>query len=128
MPAVPVLFMKPGTSLAGPGDVPIPAFVHADAEGQQLDFETELAFITSREARDVRPEDAHSYILGYASANDITARFHQARQTQWNFAKGFDKFCPIGPCIVAADAIGDVQNLAFEGKLNGESMQKDNTS
>jgi 2-keto-4-pentenoate hydratase/2-oxohepta-3-ene-1,7-dioic acid hydratase in catechol pathway len=60
--------MKPPTSLAGPGDIPIPKFVHEDRDeemgAEQLDFETELAFVVSKDARDIKPEQAKDYILG----------------------------------------------------------------
>jgi 2-keto-4-pentenoate hydratase/2-oxohepta-3-ene-1,7-dioic acid hydratase in catechol pathway len=68
IPTQPVLFMKPPTSLAGPGDIPIPKFVHEDRDEEmgpeQLDFETELAFVVSKDARDIKPEQAKDYILG----------------------------------------------------------------
>jgi 2-keto-4-pentenoate hydratase/2-oxohepta-3-ene-1,7-dioic acid hydratase in catechol pathway len=156
-PRTPVLFIKPPTSLAGPGDIPIPKFVHEDRDEEmgpeQLDFETELAFVVSKDARDITPEEAKDYILGsvsgrewyrgrrreleltllrdssprYTSANDITGRFHQFRQAQWNFAKGFDKFCPIGPVLVSPERVGNVCELDFKGCLNGTVMQHDNT-
>jgi hypothetical protein len=69
MPPVPVLFMKPCTALGGPGDIPIPKFVTEDAGDEatgpeQLDYETEMAFIVSKDAKDIKEEDADEYILG----------------------------------------------------------------
>lgn len=69
MPVFPVLFMKPDTALAGPGDIPIPKFVTEDpgdeASGsEQLDYETEMAFIVSKDAKNIKEEDADEYILG----------------------------------------------------------------
>jgi 2-keto-4-pentenoate hydratase/2-oxohepta-3-ene-1,7-dioic acid hydratase in catechol pathway len=66
---VPVLFMKPDTALAGPGDIPIPKFVtedkgDEDSGAEQLDYETEMAFIVSTDAKDIKEQDADKYILG----------------------------------------------------------------
>lgn len=153
MPQTPVLFVKPDTSLAGPGKLSVPKFVHSDEEGEQLDYETELAVILSQDAKDVQESEAYKYVLGYVflnefsamcfgllttmlsfyffsytSANDVSARFHQFRQAQWSFAKGFDSFAPIGPVLVHHRAIENINNLEFTGSLNSEVMQNDNTS
>jgi 2-keto-4-pentenoate hydratase/2-oxohepta-3-ene-1,7-dioic acid hydratase in catechol pathway len=55
--------------------------------------------------RDVAPQDAPAYILGYTCGNDVTARDLQNRDNQWTRAKGFDTFCPAGPWIVPAGEI-----------------------
>ncbi|KAM0755119.1 putative mitochondrion protein [Meredithblackwellia eburnea MCA 4105] len=132
MPKTPVLFMKGNQALTGPGAIPVPKFIHedkgSDEEGtEQLDYETELAVIISKDCKNVKKEDAYNYVLGYTCANDVTGRFHQGRQPQWNFAKGFDKFCPIGPVLVSHSAIGDPGKLSFKGSLNGEVKQESNT-
>lgn len=57
------MFMKPPHSLAGPGDLPVPRFVHSAAD-EQLDFETELAVIMARDARDMKPEEVMDNVLG----------------------------------------------------------------
>ncbi|KAM0791531.1 hypothetical protein ACM66B_005980 [Microbotryomycetes sp. NB124-2] len=131
MPVEPVIFMKPHTSLAGPGDVLVPRFVHDpepfQGSKEQLDYESELAFVVSKDAKNVKRQDALEYVLGYTSANDVTARFHQGRQPQWNFAKSFDGFCPIGPVLVSPSVIHDPNELEFTGSLNGELRQSSST-
>jgi 2-keto-4-pentenoate hydratase/2-oxohepta-3-ene-1,7-dioic acid hydratase in catechol pathway len=57
--------------------------------------------------------------------NDVTARDLQARDGQWTRAKGFDSFCPIGPCIVTDI---DPNGVDIETYLNGECKQSSNTS
>lgn len=59
-PEVPILFIKGRQALAGPGDLPVPAA----AQDDQLDYETELAVIIGKSCRDVKAEDALSYVLG----------------------------------------------------------------
>lgn len=63
IPDVPVMFMKPPHSLAGPGEIPIPKFVHSAAD-EQLDFETEMAAIMAKDVRDLKPEEVLDSVLG----------------------------------------------------------------
>ncbi|PWN89079.1 hypothetical protein FA10DRAFT_267684 [Acaromyces ingoldii] len=126
LPKVPVMFMKGPHALSGPGDLYVPKFVYA-AEKPQLDFEAELAVVISRDARDVPREQAMEYVLGFTSANDVTARLEQFKQSQWNFGKGIDNFCPLGPCLASPDSF-DPFSVESKGTLNGEVMQQGNTS
>ena len=64
-----------------------------------MDFEGELAVVIKKRCRNVPPERAREYILGYTCLNDVTARDLQARDGQPSRAKAFDTFCPVGPCI-----------------------------
>ena len=122
--AVAVYFSKRATWCQGDGD-PIPA--HADLT-QKLDFENELAVILGKDAVNVRPEDAASYIFGYSIINDVSARDLQTGHKQWYFGKGLDGFSPMGPCIVTADEIAFPPALDLYTTLNGEQKQKSNTS
>ena len=71
---------------------------------------------------------ADSKIVGYAVANDVTARDLQRREPQWTRAKGADGFCPWGPWITTADAVPDPQNLRITTHVNGELRQDSSTS
>jgi 2-keto-4-pentenoate hydratase/2-oxohepta-3-ene-1,7-dioic acid hydratase in catechol pathway len=73
----------------------------------------------------VSPENARDYILGYTCANDVTARDLQVKDVQYTRAKGFDTFCPIGPCIRTSIDPGD---LLVEAYLNGNRVQSSRTS
>jgi 2-keto-4-pentenoate hydratase/2-oxohepta-3-ene-1,7-dioic acid hydratase in catechol pathway len=120
VPEEPVIFLKPSTSVSGPGD-PIP---HPPMSGR-VDHEAELAVVIGRLARRVRAEDARQYVLGYTCGNDVTARDLQERDGQWTRAKGFDGFCPLGPWIETELDPGD---LAVECRVNGEVRQSARTS
>jgi 2-keto-4-pentenoate hydratase/2-oxohepta-3-ene-1,7-dioic acid hydratase in catechol pathway len=89
----PVLFLKPSTSVTGPGD----AIKYPVKLADRVDFEGELAVVIGRLCRQVPRERAEDVIFGYTCANDVTARDLQARDGQWTRAKGFDTFCPLGP-------------------------------
>jgi 2-keto-4-pentenoate hydratase/2-oxohepta-3-ene-1,7-dioic acid hydratase in catechol pathway len=119
IPAEPVLFLKPVSALCGPDD-PI---VHPP-QAERVDYEAELAIVMKKRCRHVPPERAREHVLGYTCLNDVTARDLQARDGQWARAKGFDSFCPVGPCI-ATDI--DPNGVDIESRLNGERRQASNT-
>ncbi|MCE9590043.1 MAG: fumarylacetoacetate hydrolase family protein [Planctomycetes bacterium] len=130
IPEAPVVFMKPTTALAAPGQVvKIP---HA-CPVPEVDYECELAVVLGREARNVSEADALKYVYGYTAANDVSARRWQKNNgTQWVRGKGFDTFCPLGPALVTAgpgaDEIADPQTLALKTVLNGQVMQSHTTA
>ncbi|VBB84483.1 Putative Fumarylacetoacetate hydrolase [Podospora comata] len=123
----PVLFTKPADALAGPNeDIP----VHPDAQSM-LDYEGELTVVVGKDAKNVPETDALKYVLGYTVGNDISARYFQLPETsggQFCYAKSFDKFCPIGPCIVSPSLIPDPQKLQLVTKVNGQVRQQTETS
>jgi 2-keto-4-pentenoate hydratase/2-oxohepta-3-ene-1,7-dioic acid hydratase in catechol pathway len=120
IPEEPILFMKPPTSLSGPGgNVVYPAMTH------QLDYEAELAVVLKKKARFVMEEEVDDVVLGYTCSNDITARDLQRKDGQWTRAKCFDTFAPLGP-YVETDL--DPGNLSIELFLNGERKQSSSTS
>ncbi len=120
-PPEPVIFLKPSTSVCGPGD---PIF-RPTAITDRVDYEGELAVVIGRLCNQVPAEQAGSVIFGYTCANDVTARDLQARDGQWTRAKGFDTFCPLGPWIETDLDPGD---LALTTELNGEVRQSSRTS
>ncbi len=121
IPAEPLIFMKPGTSVIGPDeDIVYPEM------SRQVDYEAELAVVIGKTARHVPETDFKDYVLGYTCINDVTARDLQKKDGQWTRAKGFDTFAPLGPWIETD--IADPNNLAVEGYINGERRQHSNTS
>ncbi len=91
---IPVLFLKPGTSLIGSGDP-----IRLPPQSEQVQHEAELAVVIGQRGRWIQPEDAMDHVYGYTIANDVTARDLQRADTQWTRGKGFDTFCPLGPWI-----------------------------
>jgi 2-keto-4-pentenoate hydratase/2-oxohepta-3-ene-1,7-dioic acid hydratase in catechol pathway len=120
VPEEPLLFLKPSTSVIGPGDpirlLPI---------SERVDYEGELAVVIGRLARDVRAEDAFQVILGYTCANDVTLRDLQHANDQWTRAKGFDGSCPLGPWI---ETSLDPNDVRVETRLNGDIRQAGQTA
>ncbi|GAA4746091.1 fumarylacetoacetate hydrolase family protein [Gordonia alkaliphila] len=119
-PVDPVIFLKPSTSIIGPG-VPIVR----PPSSERVDYEGELAVVIGRPCKDVKAAQAASVILGYTIANDVTARDQQKYDGQWTRGKGYDTFCPLGPWIETAL---DPADLAISTSLDGEVRQSSRTS
>jgi 2-keto-4-pentenoate hydratase/2-oxohepta-3-ene-1,7-dioic acid hydratase in catechol pathway len=119
-PTEPMMFLKPNTSVVGPGDA-----IMLPPQSELVSFEGELAVVIGSIAKNVAEADAASVIFGYTIANDVTARDLQKKDGQWSRAKGFDTFCPLGPVIetefeVAAQSIRTTVNgdLKQDGTLD----------
>jgi len=120
VPAEPLVFLKPNTSVVGPGDpIVLPAQSH------EVHHEGELAVVIGRLCKDVPVERVHEVVLGYTAANDVTARDLQRSDGQWWRAKGFDSACPLGPYLVT-DL--DPADLRVTTRLDGETVQDGRTS
>ena len=120
LPDEPLMFLKPNTSVIGPGD---PIFYPRQTEN--LHFEGELAVVIGRICRDVPAEKYADVVHGYTVGNDVTARDLQRKDGQFTRAKGFDSFCPLGPWI---ETELDVSDLHVQTFLNGEVRQDGRTS
>jgi len=119
LPAEPLVFLKPASSVIGPDDP-----IHLPAWAGRIEHEAEMAVVIGKTASRVSAADAMQYVLGVTCLNDVTARELQAKDVQYSRAKGFDTFAPIGPCI----AVGlDPSGLAIEGWVNGERRHNSNT-
>ena len=116
VPTEPMLFIKPNTSVIGPGDV-----IVRPTQSQNTHFEGELAVVIGRIAKNVKAADALDYVFGYTVANDVTARDLQRSDGQWARAKGFDTFCPVGPVIETEFAPADSEVIT---RVNGEVKQQ----
>jgi 2-keto-4-pentenoate hydratase/2-oxohepta-3-ene-1,7-dioic acid hydratase in catechol pathway len=120
LPAEPVIFLKPPTSVVGHGaEIRIPNGLDS------VDYEAELAVVIGRRTHNVSAEEAPAHILGYACANDVTSRALQKRDGQWTRAKGFDTFCPLGPWV---ETDADPLDLLVESYVNGRMRQSSRTS
>jgi 2-keto-4-pentenoate hydratase/2-oxohepta-3-ene-1,7-dioic acid hydratase in catechol pathway len=120
LPEEPLLFLKPSTSVIGPGDT-----IVMPPQSQRVDHEAELAVVIGRATRGVRAAEALEHVLGYTCANDVTARDLQSKDVQFTRAKGFDTFCPLGPHVVT-DLDGDKLDIVC--RVNGEVRQSSTTS
>ena len=123
-PKEPVLFFKSSSAIVGPYD---PIIIPKGSE--KTDWEVELAVVIGKEASYISKSEALSHIAGYVLHNDVSERtFQLERSGQWVKGKSCDTFAPLGPFIATKDEIKDPNNLGLWLKLNGELMQKSNTS
>lgn len=131
--SVPRPFLMPPTVVIGPDEeIPWPAY------SEQIDYEVELAVVIGKRAKDISPQDALDYVAGYTIANDVSARsvtFAKDRAKRpwdefydWLNGKWADGFLPMGPYLLTADEVEDVQNLALQLTVNGKVRQKANTA
>ncbi|WP_010532211.1 fumarylacetoacetate hydrolase family protein [Lentibacillus jeotgali] len=122
VPDNPVLFAKFANALIGPEDViEKPEFV------SKLDYEAELMAVIGKEASHVKRDEALDYVAGYTIGNDMSARDLQKRTPQWLQGKTLDRSTPVGPWVVTADEVGDVEKLSVRSYVNGEERQSATT-
>lgn len=118
-PEVPLLFLKPPSSVIGPGDT-----ILLPPQSQQVVHAAELAVVIGKTGRWIQPDDAMDYVLGYTIGNDVTARDLQRRDGQWTRGKGFDTFCPLGPWI---ETEFDPSDALMTCHVSGEMRQMAST-
>lgn len=123
MPKVPETFMKASSCLLDPSE---PIILPKDAS-EAVDGECELTLVIGKDCKNATVENAYEYILGYTAANDVTARDVQAGILQWGYAKGYDTFCPLGPCIVSKKVLPDPSVLKLKTTVNGKTLQDGKT-
>ncbi|KAK3069643.1 hypothetical protein LTR53_011866 [Teratosphaeriaceae sp. CCFEE 6253] len=128
LPKHPPVFQKSKNSIAGPfATIPMPPADWAS----NIDYENELCFVVSHDAKNISAEDAPNYILGYTVGNDVSSRQWQAPDMcsgQFSYAKNFDAFCPIGPAVVSPGVVDDPQDLKMETRRGGKVVQSSRTS
>jgi 2-keto-4-pentenoate hydratase/2-oxohepta-3-ene-1,7-dioic acid hydratase in catechol pathway len=122
-PEAPLIFNKLTNALSA-HDAPIVL----PTISQKVDYEAELAVVIGRRAKRVSEAEALDYVFGYTLINDVSARDLQFGDGQWVRGKGLDTFAPLGPFITTRDEVPDPNQLAIEGRLNGEVMQSSHTS
>lgn len=132
VPDRPLVFTKNIASVVLDGEDVIvpPSCRDPETGGEQVDFEGELAVIIGTPAQDVAIADALDCVLGYCVANDISARWWQKEGGGGQFWRGksFDTFCPLGPEVIPAEAVGDPQALSITTRVAGEAMQQGSTA
>ncbi|KAF0107777.1 MAG: fumarylacetoacetate hydrolase family protein [Anaerolineaceae bacterium] len=119
VPKVPLLFMKPPSSILDPGGTVI-----LPPQSRQVEHEAELVVVIGKRGRHITAEEAQGYVYGYTVGNDVTARDLQKSDGQWTRAKGFDTFCPFGPWI---DTEFDPADAVITCRVSGQPRQMAST-
>lgn len=125
-PTSPIIFLKHPNTVVGPyDDVLMPR------GATRVDWEVELAVVIGRTARYLdSPDDALACVAGYAVTNDVTERSFQFELSggQWSKGKCAETFNPLGPWMVPAGDVSDVQDLRLRSSVNGEGRQDSTTA
>lgn len=120
--AVPTVFLKLPSSIAGPGDdIVLPK------NSSQVDYEAELALVIGKGGYRIAAADWKQHVFGYTILNDVSARDIQLATTQWTLGKSFPTFTPFGPSITTASAVPDPEALDIKLTIDGEVLQNANT-
>ena len=130
----PYVFMKPSTTFNDPeAAIPIPR-----VSPDYIDYECELGVVIGRRCRHASEQDALEYVAGYTVVNDISDRKYKPCPDRkkrpkdgffdWLHGKWHDGFCPMGPCIVSAQAVPDPQALKLTQHISGELRQNATTA
>ena len=123
IPKEPILFNKLPNCIVGPNDDVMPP-----KGSTKLDYEIEIGFVIGKRTRYVEEKNALAHVAGYCIGNDVSERaFQIERGGQWMKGKGCPTFGPLGPWMVTADEVGDVQNLSMWLDVNGEKRQRGST-
>ena len=119
LPKVPLIFMKPPSSIIASGETII-----LPPQSTQVEHEGELVAVIGRHGKHITAAHARKHIIGYTVGNDVTARDLQKSDSQWTRAKGFDTFCPFGPWI---DTDFDPADAVITCRVNGQMRQMAST-
>ncbi len=123
IPAEPILFNKAPSCIVGPNDDTV-----IPKGAKKVDWEVELAIVIGERASYVHANNALDYVAGFCICNDVSEReFQIERGGTWSKGKGCPTFGPLGPWLVTADEIPDVQNLSMWLDVNGERRQRGST-
>ena len=118
-PDEPVIFLKAPSSVIGPlMPIVLPP------ESERVEHEGEIAVVLRSSLRRASAEQARAAVLGVTCACDVTARDLQRKDVTFARAKSFDTFCPLGPAILLAP---DLENLEVVARVNGEERQRGDT-
>ena len=124
IPSEPIIFMKATSCISGPNDD-----IELAPNSKKLDWEVELGIVIGKEAKNISEKEATNHILGYCLVNDLSEREWQIEKMgQWVKGKSHDTYGPIGPYLVTADEIKNINDLNLTLDVNGKRMQSGNTS
>ncbi|HEX5973067.1 MAG TPA: fumarylacetoacetate hydrolase family protein [Gemmatimonadaceae bacterium] len=120
VPAEPLIFLKPPSSLVSDG-----ASIRLPRVSKQVEYEGEIGIVIGARLHKTDADQARRAIAGIVAANDVTARDLQRSDSQWTRAKGFDTFCAVGS---VGPAPADLASLTVVTRVNGKVRQEGRAS
>ena len=116
VPAEPLIFLKPPSSVIGGGEAIVLPRVSS-----QVEFEGEIGIVVGQTLRAADEYDATNAIRGIVAVNDVTARDLQKTDGQWTRAKGFDTFCAVSDEVAPVRDLGAIE---VRTRVNGVEKQR----
>ncbi len=114
-PDEPATFMKPATTIVGPGDE-----VVLPPQSERTTGEAELGLVIGRRCRDLAEGEALDAVAGVVPIIDMTAEDILQRNPRFlTRAKSFDTFFAFGPHLVTLDEVGELAALEVRTTLDG---------
>jgi 2-keto-4-pentenoate hydratase/2-oxohepta-3-ene-1,7-dioic acid hydratase in catechol pathway len=107
-------FLKSPDAVIGPDDT----VVLPNHDANIFHHEAELVAVMGHTVKNVKKEDALKAVFGYTCGVDVSGRFPPSARQQ--FAKSFDTFAPIGPCIATWDEIPNPHDLRVRFWVDGQ--------
>ena len=125
LPEEPVVFLKAPYTVVGPYDE-----VLVPRDSVKTDWEVELGVVIGSTVRYLdSPEDALAHVAGYVLSHDVSERaFQLERGGTWDKGKSCETFNPLGPWLLPADEVRDVQDLRLRTRVNGKAWQDGTTA
>ncbi len=124
IPKFPTIFFRVLTSM-----VPHLQPIVRPKVSHELDYEAEMMAIVGKRAKHLTLANAVDCLAGYSCGNEGSVREFQRHTTQWTMGKNFDRTGGFGPWMVPADELPrGAKGLKIMSRLNGKTMQSDNTS
>jgi 2-keto-4-pentenoate hydratase/2-oxohepta-3-ene-1,7-dioic acid hydratase in catechol pathway len=122
----PVIFMKPDSALLKDGK---PFFFFFFSS--ELHYETEVVVKINKLGKNIAEQFAHRYYKEITVGIDFTARDLQndlrKKGLPWEICKGFDGAAVTGEFVPLTEA-GAIQDINFHLDIDGQTVQKGNTS
>jgi 2-keto-4-pentenoate hydratase/2-oxohepta-3-ene-1,7-dioic acid hydratase in catechol pathway len=118
VPAEPLIFLKPPSSLIDGGES-----IVLPPQSAQVEFEGEIGIVIGKRLRHASEDEAVDGIAGVVALNDVTARDLQRKDGQWTRAKGFDTFCAVGKPKMGKTTAEALARLEVVTRVNGSQRQ-----
>ena len=123
-PKEPVIFQKASNCICGANDA-----IVLPRGAEKLDWEVEVGVVIGTRASYVPEDRAMAHVAGFCLANDVSERaFQLERGGTWTKGKSAPSFGPLGPWLLTADEVVDVQAIALWLDVQGQRMQDGSTA
>ena len=120
----PASFMKPDTTIIGPGDQ-----IRLPEQSGRVTAEAELGVVIGHKVKNIPAEEAPYVVAGLTTVIDVTAVDILEKNPRYlTLAKSFDTFFSFGPQLVTIDEVDHIDELEVSTVINGQLHCKNRVS